>query len=80
MDRLTEIKKREAAATPGPWESIGVTGFDECAIWTKDSYVIVYIDDVDFDFIINARDDIPWLIAEVGKLRAENERLKKEKE
>lgn len=79
MDRLTEIKSREAAATPGPWESIGVNILDDLAIWTKDKCITVYDFDEDNDFILNARKDIPWLIAEVERLRAENERLKHDK-
>lgn len=67
---LAEIKAREQAAMPGPWEyecfgryedhdeCILKTGTDECEISAKE----------DAEFIAHARTDIPVLIAEVERL------------
>lgn len=89
-ERIAEISGRENAATPGPWtirneqliehgkqdiaigviaESFGdnnedeATTTDECAANVK--------------FIAHAREDIPALLNEVERLRAENEVLEK---
>ena len=53
-DRLSEIEARANAATPGPW-----TEFDG-----GDCYEYA-----DLDFIRASREDIPWLIEEVKRLR-----------
>lgn len=73
-DRLKEIKARCEAATPGPWEvgysSLGgmtvvnVRG-SEFPCWKTQ----IYKDDA--EFIAHARQDVPWLVAEVERLRAE---------
>lgn len=69
--QLTEIKAREQAATPGPWEyecfgryedhdeCILKTETDECEISAKE----------DAEFIAHARTDIPALVAEVEQLQ-----------
>jgi len=85
---FAEIKAREQAATPGPWE------YFDCAneIWsiahktvTNDDTVIggtegegISINKPDAAFIAHARTDIPALIAEVERLQnlcEENEQL-----
>ena len=77
-DRLSEIRARAEAATPGPWVAereddyewtvVGSTYEPDCR------YVIA---DCGFDspqsnatFIAHARADIPYLLAEVERLRA----------
>ena len=77
-DRLDEIRARAEAATPGPWAAereddyewivVGGTYEPDCR------YVIA---DCGFDspqsnatFIAHAREDIPYLLAEVERLRA----------
>lgn len=81
MTRLEEIKARVERATPGPWElsysiildkededtadriysHVGpVHSCDECPIASK----------ADGKFIAAAREDIPYLIAEVERLRS----------
>ena len=67
--QLAEIKAREQAATPGPWEyecfgryedhdeCVLKTGTDECEISAKE----------DAEFIAHARTDIPALVAEVER-------------
>lgn len=69
--QLAEIKAREQAATPGPWEyecfgryedhdeCILKTETDECEISAKE----------DAEFIAHARTDIPALVAEVEQLQ-----------
>lgn len=90
-EQLAEIKARAAAATPGPWEyienrfnveddngdHIGSIRAIEARMW------IAAVDDVhppeeaegNALFIAHARTDIPMLIDEIERLRAENARL-----
>ena len=71
MSRLDEIRAREAAATPGPWfdtgdvESVGVSiAMDPYADINPDRAVWK----VNADFIAHAREDIPFLLAEIERL------------
>lgn len=76
-DRLEEIKARVEAATPGPW----VTNYllpesgDKAltAILSSDinSPLVVgsTLSDADGDFVCHAREDIPYLLAEIESLR-----------
>lgn len=74
-DELTAIRGREQAATPGPWfyhprtEEIyyGDPGDD------RNNYMICNPED--FEFAAHARTDIPALLAEIDRLRAEVSRL-----
>lgn len=83
-ERITEIRGRENAATPGPWR-------DECVIGRRKEIETFHtirdkdgaIVDVlpisayhDAAFIAHAREDIPALLDEVERLRAENEKFK----
>jgi hypothetical protein len=79
---LDPIKAREAAATPGPWAIANVapawaSGRDE---WNVVPGVIdqctsagcgPIVEPADADFIAHARTDVPALLAEVERLRAE---------
>ena len=74
--RLAEIRGREKVATQGPW-----------AVQDKGAIPLIYGPDgervakvidhqEDAAFIAHAREDIPALLDEVERLRAENEKLK----
>ena len=71
-DRLNEIRKREQAASPGPWKKETV----DLALETAKTVGIVFVIhsgsqwDKDTDFIAHAREDIPWLLDLVAELRA----------
>lgn len=77
MERLEEIKQREQAATPGPW-SVWTERYETSYGHQDDIIVsedpVKFASDADIDFMSEARQDIPWLIAEVERLRAENEK------
>lgn len=82
-DRAAQIRARAEAATDGPWESDSA----DPSIWSPDVIVIgnyTRADDynsaawedateADREFIAHARSDIPWLLAEVERLTAENQ-------
>ncbi len=96
---LVEIKRRESAATKGPWFCVDAyTPNDEydngellCISIYEDDHAdaIAWSDRIapndkqyqstvaDMDFIANAREDIPALIAEVERLRNEIDYLKR---
>ena len=71
-EQLIEIAARCDRATPGPWRSY-VEGRDHTS---GDSFIMTGGDDIyltgpsahDQDFIANARQDIPLLIAEIRRL------------
>jgi len=70
---LIGVENRALAATPGPWISF-VEGRDHTS---GSSFVRTQAQDIEFsgataadqDFIANARQDIPVLIAEIRRLR-----------
>lgn len=82
MSRLDEIRAREQAATPGPWfvEPIGDRDFETAK---QRGRVIPDVlrwqgyrntldcgeDDATAQFIAHAREDIPWLLAEIERLQ-----------
>jgi hypothetical protein len=86
-DELRAIRERCEAATPGPWlhaerirlaciyQDQGIETFD--CIDDVDSFVVFVgmahseQSRKDFDFIADARTDIPALLAEVERLQAE---------
>jgi len=80
-ERLTEIKARAAAATPGPWERREFRhGSGTCYVLADiggvDDYLIA--DCTAFEnteFIANARQDIPDLVAEVESLTEKGQGL-----
>jgi hypothetical protein len=75
-ERLAEIRERERAATPGPWEVDEACG----DVWSPSIWrSIAIVEDLDLPlvnseadraFIAAARQDIPDLLAEVERLRA----------
>lgn len=89
--QLDEIRARCEASTPGTWTMAGDTDYigDGTEIfsvvedmtkrvigaimWDGKAYVALL--KTDALFITRARNDIPALLDEVGRLRAENERL-----
>jgi len=92
-EELEAIEAREAAATPGPWvcwdEAIMSTAKPqceaECVLWADansgtDGGRIFYTRDEDAEFIAHARQDVPALLAEVKRLKAEAERLTRERD
>ena len=70
-NRIEEIKARAEAATPGPWlvhpheSAEGQLVVDE----HYDNVAECYVPE-DATFIAHAREDIPYLLAEVERLRA----------
>jgi len=75
---IREIEERCNKATKGPWKSM-VEGRDHTS---GDSFIMtggedIYIDnpllDNNQDFIANAKQDIPKLIAEIRKLKSKTE-------
>jgi hypothetical protein len=91
-ERIAEIEKRCNAATAGPWfhRQAGMEGHGQAYDWIADaegvgrhSKIIVSRESVyggtpDYSFIAHARTDIPDLVSEVKRLRAELERLSNE--
>ncbi len=95
---LDGIKKREAAATKGPWRSMqaGNSTMEDGLLdhiaeveglqrhWNPGwlgwqsarNYFKSFFRQRDAEFIAHARQDIPALVAEVSRLRAEQERLR----
>lgn len=72
-EELDEIRERCRRAAPGPWTA-WIEGRDHTS---GSSFVRTGADDIelsgasegDYDFIAHARQDIPRLLAEVGRLR-----------
>lgn len=69
---LEAIKARAEAATPGPWECVGMGDV------VTPTFVIQTTDrnPADGRFIANARTDVPALVAEVERLQAEVDELR----
>ncbi len=90
-ERLEEIRKRAEAATKGPWTHALGCDADTAAggCFARGPFLGGIGDvpspmewddadrqsDVDQDFINNAREDIPWLLAEVERLESALEQL-----
>jgi hypothetical protein len=66
-DRLEEIQKRADAASPGPWK-VFINPLRDLISKNDPAEVLAQIDS-DTDFASHARDDIPWLLAEVDRLK-----------
>lgn len=81
-DRLTEIRARMDAATPGPWsvhdhyddayqfDGMSVVADEETVVGPEDRH------NRNLDLIAHAPEDIAWLLAEVAQLRADLERAR----
>lgn len=72
LKELEEIKKRWEASTPGPWESF-IEGRDHTSgsdfiRTSKNDIELSGASFADQDFIANAKQDIPRLIAEIELL------------
>lgn len=67
-ENLAAIRARADAATPGPWDDFQ---------WDQDTGGYL---PADADFIAHARSDIPFLLARVGQLEAENGALREQRE
>ncbi|MFI5985108.1 hypothetical protein ACIBEA_30105 [Streptomyces sp. NPDC051555] len=77
--RLAEIRNREQAATHGPWELYPKYGPAFYAY--LEGPQLIGVGDMNFGdgeaaeadlaFTLNAREDVPWLLAEVARLQAE---------
>lgn len=75
-ERIAEIRGREKAATRGPW-AVQDKGAIPLIYGTDGERVAKVIDHQDdAAFLAHAREDIPALLDEVERLRAENERQK----
>ncbi|MEV5851459.1 hypothetical protein [Streptomyces anulatus] len=78
-DREREIRAREQAATPGPWESDGAEIYGTLGgVLMVDLWVGETLDvedqqrsNADASFMADARTAVPELLAEVDRLRAE---------
>ena len=71
MSREDEIREREQKATKGPW------WFDYTAYQMRGRKDVCVTEDIispdDQTFIAHAREDVPWLLSEVARLRRELE-------
>lgn len=73
---LDAIRQRAARATPGPWKSY-IEGRDHTSgsnfiMSTGEDIELLGATEADQDFIANARQDIPLLLAEIDRLRVAN--------
>ena len=72
--RLGEIRERVEKATDGPWSVKGSQ--DSSGEWNSyfmpsGWYIADYVPEEDIEFIINARTDIPFLLAQLEAARRE---------
>jgi hypothetical protein len=79
---LTAIRKRAEAATEGPWE-VNTADSEFAIYFDGDNMAMIEYGSIidgfsNAEFIAHARQDVPALIAEVERLRAENNRIKEE--
>ena len=76
-DRLQEIRARLDAATPGPWRTEGpcMSGDGTYGVWSEadpgEPTIAYRMAEADADFIAHSRDDVAWLMREVGAARRE---------
>jgi len=73
-DEIKQIKIRSEQATPGPWKSYvegreEMSGSDFITTGREDIY-LTGATIADQDFIAHARQDIPKLLNEIGRLKA----------
>jgi hypothetical protein len=81
-DELAAIRERAERATPGPWEAkiFDITAYDS-ELGRKVNLFEAYTDNHEDNcqFVAHAREDMPALLAELDRLRAEVERLKSQR-
>lgn len=72
MSRIDEIRERVEKATPGPWVS-GLSGHANVVTYDGDDVrpVGAVPGAANARFVIHAREDVPYLLAEVEMLRTE---------
>jgi hypothetical protein len=80
-DDLAQIERRIAAASPGPWTAFygpGIGGDDFIRVSEQDGEPDMYVSrdrepaaEADLEFIAEARQDVPRLLAEVRRLRGQ---------
>ena len=80
---LNAIRKRAEAASSGPWAWEWADNGTEIEIVQPHLFLSPIVAETgiqaDAEFIANARTDVPALIAEIERLRAENTQLKLDK-
>jgi hypothetical protein len=92
-DRLAEIRKRCEAATPGPWHGDRYDGSIKYEMRGADDALVLAVDHkngtfgflgdketADEKFVLHSREDVPYLLTEVERLRAENAALAGERD
>ncbi|MGE8004007.1 hypothetical protein [Lysinibacillus sp. NPDC093216] len=73
-EQLNAIKERVANATPGPWESGQIEGEKSYCVIDNDSFIGKGMLRKDSEFIAHAQEDVPALVTEVERLKADRER------
>ncbi|MBM7600487.1 hypothetical protein JOC34_002878 [Virgibacillus halotolerans] len=73
-EELEEIRERADKATEGPWVCDDLDTTVVALLYTDVTDIATPYKEVDADFISNARQDIPKLLAEIDRLKQENER------
>lgn len=70
QEQLNAIKERVAKATPGPWiiEESRFGSFNAASVDENYDLTACLMKKNDADFVTNAREDVPALIAEVERL------------
>lgn len=71
QEQLNAIKERVAKATPGPWiiEESRFGSFNAASVDENYDLPACLMKKNDADFVTNAREDVPALVAEVERLR-----------
>ena len=72
---LAEIRKRADSATKGPWKAyVEDRDFQSGSSFIQtqgEDIELIGVTEADYDFIANARQDIPKLLDEIDRLRGE---------
>lgn len=77
--RLSEIRARLKAATPGPWRisrydsddvESGIDGFQTSLLGIRSGDIPMFNDATDAEFVAHSHTDIADLLAEVERLKA----------
>ncbi len=75
-NELDEIRKRTESATKGPWKAcIEDRDFQSGSSFIKtqgEDIELIGATEADYDFIANARQDIPKLLDEIERLKRKN--------